>query len=79
MTLGWVLAELGQSAEASRTIQQAMSNGNVSADASYHAAQVLYDNGLTTAAQKILEPTLQSGTVFPSRPAAQQLLSKIRS
>ncbi len=81
VTLGWVLSRLGQNAAAGRAIQQALSagNGRVSADSAYHAAQILYDSGMTEAAQKLLDQTLQTESVFPNKAAAEQLLSKIRN
>jgi tetratricopeptide (TPR) repeat protein len=81
VTLGWVLSRLGQNAAATRAIQQALSagNGRISADSAYHAAQILYDGGMTEASQKLLEQTLQSESVFPNRSSAELLLAKIRN
>ncbi len=79
ITLGWVLSRLGENAAAVRTVQQAINAGSISADSSYHAAQILYDSGLTDVAGKILSSTLQSDTVFPNRNSAEQLLAKIRN
>lgn len=79
VTLGWVLSRLGENAAAVRTVQQAINAGSISADNSYHAAQILYDSGLTDVAGKILSSTLQSDRVFPNRTSAEQLLAKIRN
>lgn len=81
VTLGWVLSRLGQNAAATRAIQQALSagNGRISADSAYHAAQILYDSGMTEASQKLLEQTLQSESVFPNRSSAELLLAKIKN
>ena len=77
VTLGWVLARHGQTSNAVRSIQQALNAGAVSADSAYHAAQILYDSGLSDAAQRVLTPALQNNAVFPNRSAAEQLLRKI--
>jgi tetratricopeptide (TPR) repeat protein len=79
VSLGWVLSRLGENAAAVRTVQQAINAGSISADSSYHAAQILFDSGLTDLAGKILSTTLQSDTVFPNRTSAEQLLAKIRN
>ena len=79
VTLAWVLSRLGQNTNAVRTVQQAISAGTLSADSAYHAAQILYDTGQTSAASTILERTLATDSVFPNRTAAEQLMAKIRT
>ena len=81
VTLGWVLSKLGQNAAATKAVQQALTagNGRISADNAYHAAQILYDGGMTEAAQKLLEQTLQTESVFPNRAAADQLMTRIKN
>ena len=81
VTLAWVLSRLGQGPAATRAVQQALNvgNGRISADSGYHAAQILYDGGMTEAAEKLLDQTLQSESVFPNRSAAEQLLGRIKN
>ena len=80
MTLGWVLSKLGQNSAAQRAVQQALTGGTrLSADSAYHAAKILYDNGLTEPAGQILEQSLKAESVFPNRAAAEQLLSRIKN
>ncbi|MCA9149802.1 MAG: tetratricopeptide repeat protein [Planctomycetales bacterium] len=81
VTFGWVLSKLGQTAAATKAVQQALTagNGRISADNAYHAAQILYDGGMTEAAQKLLDQTLQSESVFPNRAAAEQLSARIKN
>lgn len=81
VTLAWVLSRMGQKGAAERAVQQALNAGTsrLSADSGYHAAQILYDGGLTEVAQQLLEQALSSESVFPNRQAAEQLLSRIRN
>lgn len=79
VTLSWVLSRLGQNATAARNVQQVLQAGAISADSAYHAAQILYDSGLTEVAQKLLEPTLKQDAVFPTRKAAEELMGKIQN
>ncbi len=79
ITYSWILSRLGQNATAARNVQQVLQAGSISSDSAYHAAQILYDSGLTELAQKLLEPTLKSEAVFPTREAAKELLAKIQN
>jgi tetratricopeptide (TPR) repeat protein len=82
VTLAWVLSRMKQDAAARRAIEQVLSNAGdfrISADSGYHAAQILYNSGMTEAAQKLLEQTLQNDASFRNRPAAEQLMAKIRN
>lgn len=80
VTLGWVLSKLGQPQAAQRAVQQALSGGTrLSADSAYHAAKILYDNGLTDPAGQILEQSLKAESTFPNRADAEALLSRIKN
>jgi hypothetical protein len=54
-------------------------SARITADSGYHAAQILYNSGLTEAAQKLLDQTLQGSQAFPNRAAAEQLMARIRN
>jgi tetratricopeptide (TPR) repeat protein len=81
VTMAWVMSRLKQDASAARVVQQALSagDGRISADSGYYAAQILYNNGMTEASQRLLEQTLAQDPVFTNRSAAEQLLARIRN
>ena len=81
VTLAWVLYKMGQQTSAERAIQQTINTGGtrLSADSSFHAAQILYDGGLTDASRRLLEQAVANETAFPSRKAAEQLLLRIKN
>jgi tetratricopeptide (TPR) repeat protein len=81
VTLAWVLSRMKQDAAARRAIEQVLTSGDgrITADSGYHAAQILYNSGLTEAAQKLLDQTLQGSQAFPNRAAAEQLMARIRN
>jgi hypothetical protein len=70
-----------QDAAATRAIEQVLKSGDgrMSSDSAYHAAQILYNQGMTETARQLLETSLQSDPVFTNRGAAEQLLAKIRN
>jgi tetratricopeptide (TPR) repeat protein len=81
VTLAWVLSRMKQDAAATRAIEQVLKSGDgrMSSDSAYHAAQILYNQGMTETARQLLETSLQSDPVFTNRGAAEQLLAKIRN
>jgi tetratricopeptide (TPR) repeat protein len=74
---GWCLSKLKRPDEAFQTIRQVVGKGSISADSAFFAAQILYDAGQTTAAQKMLETALEGERSFPNKKAAQDLLARI--
>jgi tetratricopeptide (TPR) repeat protein len=81
VTLAWVLSRTKRDAEATRLIEQVLRSGDsrMSADSAYHAAQILYNQGMTEAARQLLETSLDADPVYTNRSAAEQLLAKIRN
>ncbi len=81
VALAWVLSRMKQDVAAARAIEQVLKTGDgrITADSGYHAAQILYNQGMSEAARQLLEQTLQADPVFPNRAAAEQLLAKIRN
>jgi tetratricopeptide (TPR) repeat protein len=81
ITVAWVMSRMKQDAAAARVVQQALAagDGRISSDSGYYAAQILYNNGMTEASQRLLEQTLAQDPVFTNRSAAEQLLARIRN
>jgi tetratricopeptide (TPR) repeat protein len=81
VTLAWVLSRMKQDASAMRAIEQVLKSGDgqISSDSAYHAAQILYNQGMTERARQLLESSLEADPVFTNRAVAEQLLTKIRN
>jgi tetratricopeptide (TPR) repeat protein len=81
VTVAWVLSRMKQDTSAARAIEQVLraGDGRISADSGYHAAQILYNQGMSEAARQLLEQSLQADPAFPNRAAAEQLLARIRN
>src|SRR5690606_32099603 len=61
VTLAWVLSRTKRDTEATRLIEQVLRSGDtrMSADSAYHAAQILYNQGMTEAARQLLGTSLE--------------------
>jgi len=77
--LAWVTHQLGNTPEALRQLNAAMSSGGVTdADATYYMARIVSDSR-PEAARTLLKPILDSRQIFPSRKEAEALLKKVGS
>jgi tetratricopeptide (TPR) repeat protein len=76
VTLAWVLYRTGRQNEALRLLQQALTGGSVSAESSFFAARILYQNNREVA-KKLLESALKNERVFPARGDAEKLLASL--
>ena len=76
-TLGWILAQQGDYGRAVPLLREAVRQAPDVAEIRYHLASALAGAGEKGEAKAILEEVLSSGTTFPSRPDAVQLLDSL--
>ena len=77
VTFAWVLHRLGRSLDAQRLLQSALSAGGVGPEASYFCAEILQKRGNTQVAKQLAEVATNTKQVYPSRAAAEELLSTL--
>ena len=78
-TLGWILVEQGKVAEGLEYLAKAVSGPRPDPEVRYHYAAALARAGRAADARPQLEQALSGGNKFPSRPAAEQLLTQLRN
>ncbi|MCA9211469.1 MAG: tetratricopeptide repeat protein [Planctomycetales bacterium] len=78
VVLAWCLAQVGQSNAAAQAVARVVREGSISADSAYYAAQIIFDAGQSTAAERILESALKNERAFPNRSKAEQLMNRIK-
>ena len=76
VTSAWVLHRAGRTDDALRILQKTLAGGQVSAESSYYAAQILHQNNPEVAKQ-LLTRALKGDGVFPARGEAEALLNSI--
>jgi tetratricopeptide (TPR) repeat protein len=76
VTFAWILFRQGRQNEALQILQQALTGGSVSAESSFFAARILYENNRGVA-KRLLESALKNERVFPARADAEKLLESI--
>ena len=76
-TLGWILVEKGSVKEGIEMLQKADDLSEGRHDIRYHLAAALAADGQVGSAKNMLQEILQSGEDFPSRDAAEKLLSSL--
>ncbi len=76
-TLGWVLYQMNDLANADKVMQAIVQSGNPSADALYYRARILQDVGKTEEAVKYLQAALKISKSFVHHQEAADLLKKI--
>lgn len=76
-TLGWILAELGQTARAIDILRKAAESAPKSGDIGYHYAAVLAKSGDKAGARKQLEAVLSNGQPFSQQEQAKALLKQL--
>jgi len=77
-TLGYVYYRTGNIDEALKSLQAAVSPGQMAADTAYYLALVLQENKKSEDALKVLEQALQLKGLFIYRNEAQQLMDKVK-
>jgi len=77
-TLGYVYYRTGNMDEALKSLQAAVSPGQMAADTAYYLALVLQENKKNEDALKVLEQALQLKGLFIYRNEAQQLMDKVK-
>ncbi|MCE9545736.1 MAG: tetratricopeptide repeat protein [Planctomycetia bacterium] len=77
-TLGWIQYNMGKTDDAMRAFG-AVSKAQISSDAAYYLARVLADKKSNDDAVKLLENVLKDKGLFVQRPAAEELLKKLKS
>jgi tetratricopeptide (TPR) repeat protein len=79
-TVGWVLYQLGRSAEAEAAFRKALDlgKGQSSADLAYYLARIATDRKRYDEARKALDAALRSPQPFIQRPAAEQLAEELK-
>jgi Tfp pilus assembly protein PilF len=78
-TLGWILVEQGKVSEGLEHLAKAISGPKVDPEVRYHYAAALAKAGRGAESRPQLEQALSGGHKFPSRAAAEQLLTQLRS
>jgi cellulose synthase operon protein C len=76
-TLGWILLQQGQDAEALKVLQVAVSQKDVEAEIHYHHAVALARNGQQAEAAENLRKLLRDGGTFTSRADAERMLGTL--
>jgi Tfp pilus assembly protein PilF len=77
-TLGYVMYRTGNMEDALKSLQAALSPGQMAADTAYYLALVLVENKKPEDAVKVLEQALQTKGLFIYRTESQQLLDKLK-
>jgi Tfp pilus assembly protein PilF len=77
-TLGYVLYRTGNMDDALKSLQAAISPGQMAADTAYYLSLVLNENKKPEDAVKVLEQALQTKGLFIYRTESQQLLDKLK-
>jgi putative PEP-CTERM system TPR-repeat lipoprotein len=76
-TLGWILLQQGQNAEALKVLQVAVSQKDVEAEIHYHHAVALARNGQQAEAAEKLRKLLRDGGTFAGRAEAERMLGTL--
>lgn len=76
-TLGWILVEKGSLEEGIDILQRAYELSEGRPEIRYHLAAALAKDGQVGSARNMLQELLESGLEFPSREAAEKLLSSL--
>jgi tetratricopeptide (TPR) repeat protein len=79
ITLAWILAKLGRSAESDAFLQKAVQGGQLNADSAYLVAKILVQKGQKENALKALEQVLQQAGagMFMYRKEAEALVKEL--
>jgi len=78
-TLGWIAYKTGRKKEAGEALNVAMSSGQLSADAGYYVAQILFDEKKFPEAKMVIDGILNGKNPFPMRTAAEKLQGQVES
>ena len=76
-TLGWILVEQGEAANAIGLLRQAGAGDKASPTIQYHLAVALKDIGHGDEARQLLSSVLKSSPAFDDKPAAEKLLAEL--
>ncbi|HJU17011.1 MAG TPA: XrtA/PEP-CTERM system TPR-repeat protein PrsT [Stellaceae bacterium] len=76
-TLGWILVQQGQAANALALLQRAHARQPANPAVQYHLAVALKDAGHPTEARKLLAPLVNSTAKFDDKGAAEKLLAAL--
>ena len=76
-TLGWILVNQGDVTEGIKVLERAVQNEPNDGEIRYHLAYALVQGGDETTAAQMLRNLLESGSEFPSKSAARQMLNSL--
>ena len=76
VTTAWIYYRQGRENDAGLILQKALAGGNVSAESSYYAAEILHQRN-PEIAKKLIARALQGDGVFPARPEAEALQARL--